>query len=100
MFSGTVVGEVWATKKVESLRGLKLLLVQPDFLPTSPGPSKDLVVAADAVGAGIGERVIVAYGHGARNALAMGEDIAIEAAIIGIIDNVEMESSYEKHTTP
>ena len=92
MFSGKVVGEVWATKKVPTLSGLRLLLIEPDGLDFGPPSStKDLVVAADPLGAGIGERVIIAYGHAARNAIGWGETLAIEAAVIGIVDDVEME---------
>lgn len=92
MFSGKVVGEVWATKKDPTLSGLRFLLIEPDGLASAtPSGTKDLVVAADPLGAGIGERVIIAYGHAARNALGWGETIAIEAAVIGIVDDVEME---------
>ena len=45
----TVIGHVWATKKEETLAGSKLMIVRPDV----GGPS---YVAADTVGAGIGER--------------------------------------------
>ena len=96
MFSGTVVGEVWASKKVESLVGLRLLLISPDTFPSHSFGEKDLVVAADPLGAGIGERVIVAYGHAARNALGRGEDVAIEACVVGIVDDLECVSPLPK----
>lgn len=53
-----VVGHVWATKKEPSLEGLKLMLVQED---TGSGKAP-IQVAADVVGAGIGERVLVVSG--------------------------------------
>ncbi|RME03644.1 MAG: ethanolamine utilization protein EutN [Planctomycetota bacterium] len=93
MFTGRIVGEIWATKKVPSLQGLRLLLVEPEvYHPPHlrPHSTKDLVVAADVIGAGVGERVIVAYGHGARNALGRGENVAVEAAVVGIVDDVEL----------
>ena len=82
-----VVGHVWATKKEERLEGLKLMLVQND----SPAArQKEIYVAADVVGAGIGERVLVVSGSTARSALGI-YDIPADMAIVGIIDNLVME---------
>ena len=93
MIHGEVVGEIWATVKVASLTGLKLLVVRPagDILlgSTARRPQAD-IVAADLVGAGVGERVIVALGKAARLALGAGENVAIEAAIIGIVDDLHL----------
>ena len=51
-----VVGHVWATKKEESLDGSKLMVVeQTDTY--GEANFKETFVAADVVGAGIGERV-------------------------------------------
>ena len=80
-----VVGHVWATKKEERLEGLKLMLVQEDPLP---GSKKQTHVAADVVGAGIGERVLVVSGSTARSALGRA-DVPSDMAIVGIIDNLE-----------
>jgi len=76
-----VVGHVWATKKEPSLEGLKLMVVQEE-------DSMDSFVAADVVGAGIGERVLVVSGSTARRALGK-DDCAADCAIVGIIDPVE-----------
>src|SRR5687767_5911125 len=70
MFVGKVVGQLWTTKHVPTLEGMKLLLVLPlqrDVVGGRPIPREDLVVVADAtVGAGVGEHVVVAYGRAAR----------------------------------
>ena len=82
-----VVGHVWATKKEENLNGLKLMVVQED------GPDKkkkDVYVAADCVGAGIGEQVLVVSGSTARKAFGR-EDVPADMAIVGIIDTLEVE---------
>ncbi|MCL2195873.1 MAG: EutN/CcmL family microcompartment protein [Oscillospiraceae bacterium] len=76
-----VVGHVWATKKESSLEGLKLMVVESEADSTS-------FVAADVVGAGIGERVLVVSGSTARRALGQ-DDCAADCAIVGIIDPVE-----------
>ena len=91
MFVGKVVGDIWATKKVENLRGFKLLLIEPLKKELEPDdPREQLVVAADNIGAGIGEYVVVAYGRAGRNCLGMGHDIAVEAAVAGIVDKMEL----------
>ncbi|HIZ93872.1 MAG TPA: EutN/CcmL family microcompartment protein [Candidatus Flavonifractor avicola] len=81
-----VIGHVWATKKEASLSGLKLMVVQeltPDYQPTD-----HTFVAADVVGAGIGERVLTVSGSTARRAFGK-EELSTDAAIVGIIDSVE-----------
>lgn len=83
---GQVVGYVVATRKDERLVGSKLLITQP-IRPdgSEAGPA---FIAVDTVGAGIGERVIVAVGSIA--AKAMQQDGApVDAAIIGIVDSVD-----------
>ena len=87
MFIGVVIGNVWATKKEEALNGMKLMVVQR----IDPADSKrhESIVAADCVGAGIGEQVLVVTGSSARMALA-SPDIPMDAAIVGILDEVEI----------
>jgi ethanolamine utilization protein EutN len=89
MFTGRVIGEIWATRRHPTLEGFKLLLVEPYEVATrTPGGRKQgLVVAADAVDAGVGDEVIVAYGRAGRTALGGNHDIAIEAAIVGVVDD-------------
>jgi len=79
-----VIGHVWATKKEPNLEGLKLMVVQEDEPKT-----EKTYVAADVVGAGIGERVIVVSGSTARKAFG-NDDIPADMAIVGIIDSVEI----------
>lgn len=82
MIIGRVVGNVWATRKEASLTGVTLLLVE------SMDESKRTIVAADQIGAGIGDRVIVASGSSARRILS-NPDNPIDAAVVGIIDETE-----------
>ena len=80
MTVGTVTGPVWATKKCPALTGQILLSVQADGKK---------FIAADLVGAGEGDRVILAFGAAAR----LGqEQVPVEAAIIAILD--EMRDKY------
>jgi len=82
-----VIGSVWATRKAESVRSLKMLLVRP--LDEDLKPSGKLWVAADVVDAGVGDRVIVAVGRAAR--LAVGDErAAVSAAVIGVVDALDI----------
>ena len=91
MFIGKVVGSLWATRKVENTSGVKFLIIQPYNL--NKAPNTDTIVAADRLGAGEGELVMVAYGRAARIAVE-NEDMSIEAAVIGIIDEYTVEKDY------
>ena len=83
-----VVGNIWATKKDSSMGGAKLMMVkQIDYFSDMEG---DVFVAADIVGAGVGERVLVVSGSTARRALGR-DDVSIDSVIVGIIDSVEVE---------
>ena len=85
----TVVGKVWATQKGRTLEGLRLLVVRPF---TSDGKeSAETMIAADPIGAGIGERVLVVHGRAARHAIGKGHDIGFQTAIVAIIDSMELE---------
>ena len=84
MMIGTVIGNVWATRKEEALNGLKLMVVQRvDVLDSA---LKESFVAVDCVGAGIGERVLVVCGSSARMALR-NREAPVDAAIVGILDS-------------
>jgi ethanolamine utilization protein EutN len=90
MFVGKVVGTLWSTKKTINIQSLRFLIVHP--LNLNKAPNTDIVVAADVLGAGIGEYVMVAYGRAAR--LAVGdENCSIEAAVTGIIDRIDIDPS-------
>jgi ethanolamine utilization protein EutN len=84
-----VVGHIWSTKKEAALEGFKFMLVREKGRETEPP-----FVAADLVGAGVGEEVLVVAGSTARFAAGGGtprNEAPIDAAIVGIIDTVETE---------
>lgn len=89
MLTAKVVGNVWATRKEPSLNGLKLLIVEP-YDPNT-GIKSRAIVAADVVGAGIGELVLVVSGSSARKVLGR-DNIAVDATIVGIIDEIGVEA--------
>ena len=88
MLVGTVLGQVWATQKDPTLEGLRFLVVQPF---TTEGQTAETLIAADPIGAGVGERVLVVFGRAARHAIGRGHDIGFQTAVAAIIDGMELE---------
>ena len=95
MLLGKVVGTVVATRKEPTLEGSKLLLVRG--LDLDAKPTATLVVAVDAVGAGVGEVVLYASGSSARQT-KVTKDRPVDATIMAIVDLVESdgETRYRK----
>ena len=88
MILARVIGQVIATQKEPSHEGKKILLVQALNLQNEP--TGDPFVALDAVDAGIGDRVL-AIQEGFSAMTAVGHtDAPIDAAIIGVVDEVEL----------
>lgn len=90
-----VLGRVVATRKEESIEGLKLLMLGV------AGPDGELtgstVVAVDAVGAGEGEYVLYASGSSARQTVVT-DGKPVDAVIMAIVDSwdIDGEDRYRK----
>ncbi|MFT3835968.1 MAG: EutN/CcmL family microcompartment protein [Myxococcaceae bacterium] len=95
MLLGKVVGTVVSTRKEPTLDGSKLLVVRG--LDLEGKPTSTLVVAVDAVGAGVGEVVLYASGSSARQT-EMTKDRPVDATIMAIVDQLEVggQMKYEK----
>src|SRR6266581_7523548 len=95
MFLARVTGTVVATQKVASMTGHKLLTVEP--LRVEPQQREELVstgrtfVVVDTVGAGQGQMVLIVQGSSAR-LTPETEKLPIDAAIVGIVDTVNVEN--------
>jgi ethanolamine utilization protein EutN len=88
MLIGKVIGDVVATQKALSHEGRKILVVQPLNLDGSD--RGEIVLALDAVGAGIGERVLLSTeGFSAMTAVGRPNS-PIDSAVIGIIDEIDL----------
>lgn len=86
---GKVIDNVWSTRKDEFLVGTKFMIVQlMDNLGEFNG---NIIVAADLIGAGIGEKVLITQGSSARRMEGL-ENTPIDAIIVGIIDEEKEES--------
>ena len=90
MLIGRVVGTVVCTRKEDELKGLKLLLVRNADVEGKANGS--LVVAIDAVGAGVGEVVLYASGSSARQT-RVTKDRPVDATIMAIIDAIEYDGN-------
>jgi ethanolamine utilization protein EutN len=86
MMLGRVVGAVWGAKHAAGLDGAKLLTVE-----SAAGAR---VTAIDRLGAGVGEKVLVAHGTRVRD-LTVGETVALKDVIVAIIDGVDSGESGE-----
>jgi microcompartment protein CcmK/EutM len=92
---GRVVGTVVSTRKDEKIEGLRLYMVQD--LSLGLGGKDAFVVAADSVGAGVGEVVLYASGSSARQTKAT-DGRPIDAVIMAIVDQIDVEGklTYDK----
>jgi microcompartment protein CcmK/EutM len=92
---GRVAGTVVASRKEETLEGLKFLVIKQ--LNVEEAETGGYVVAADAVGAGIGEVVLYASGSSARQT-EMTKDRPCDAVVMAIVDTWEVggEVKYTK----
>jgi len=90
MKTAKVIGNIWATRKDENLNGLKLLIVQPVNL-LDGSPVGDPIVAADIIGAGVGETVIYVSGSSARPATGR-KDVPVDATVVGIVDGQDVDA--------
>ncbi len=95
MLLAKVVGTVVATRKEATLDGLKLLFVRP---VTEDGQETGTpLVAADAVGAGPDEMVLVASGSSARQTRATDKR-PVDAVVMAIVDSWSIggQDKYKK----
>jgi ethanolamine utilization protein EutN len=81
------------TKKSPDLEGVRFLVVHPYDLDKEP--TRNIVVVADRLGAGSGEMVMCAFGKAARSAIG-NQDMAIEAAVVGIVDRVDITDAVSE----
>ncbi|BBB33491.1 ethanolamine utilization protein EutN [Thermotomaculum hydrothermale] len=87
MLIGKVIGSIWATKKLDSFEGKKLLLVQP--FDENLKPENRYIVAVDTVQAGKGD--IIFYATSKEAAIPFKNDnMPADAAIVGIIDGFSL----------
>jgi len=90
MLLAKIVGTVVATRKDPRLESAKLLVARG--MDPQGNPEGTYLVAVDTVDAGFGETVLIVSGSSARMASGL-KDCPVDAAIVGIIDEIEMQGS-------
>jgi ethanolamine utilization protein EutN len=89
MILARVIGEVVSTQKRPQFEGAKLLILQPET--PAGGQTGSALLAIDSVGAGRGELVIAVL-EGRAAGEALGRKLSpVDAAIVGIVDHVDVQ---------
>lgn len=100
MFVAKVTGSLISTQKVAAMKGYKLLIVEPYRI--EPSERKSLAttgrtfVAVDALGAGVGDFVLLTQGSSAR-LTPETKSLPIDAVVVGIVDRVQVEQNCVYH---
>lgn len=92
MFLGRVVGTLVASRKEPTLEGLRFMLVRR--LTIDNEDTAGYVVAADAVGAGVGEVVMVATGSSARQT-RLTDKRPVDGVIMAIVDTWDVDGQVK-----
>ena len=88
MILGRVVGPLVAPQKHRKFEGSKLLLVQP--LGENDSPRGPALLAVDTVGAGVHEKVLLVLDGRAAGDAMQKKAAPVDAAIVGIVDRVDL----------
>jgi carbon dioxide concentrating mechanism protein CcmL len=84
---GKVVGSLVSTQKHESLKGMKLMIVQ--IVDENKEPVGNVEIAVDTISSGVGEYVLLTRGSSARHIFETDIGTAVDCAIVGIVDSFE-----------
>lgn len=94
MFVAKVTGSLVSTQKVETMRGYKLLIVEPYRVEAknrrSLATTGRTFVAVDTLGAGEGDYVLITQGSSAR-LTPETKNLPIDTVIVGIVDRVQVD---------
>lgn len=92
MMIAKVIGTLVSTQKEPTLEGLRFLVCRPVNVDGEPVGST--VVAADGVGAGVGEMILYASGSSARQTVAT-QNRPVDAVVMAIVDNWEVDGKIK-----
>ena len=81
MLTAKIIDNIWSTRKVEALNGMKLMLAEV----IGGANAGERLVAVDTISAGKGNRVIVCMGSSTRRMLK-DDTLSVDAVVVGIID--------------
>ena len=94
MILARVIGNVVATQKNERYQNARVMLCQP--LTLEGAETGATLVALDSVDSGVGDMVlIVQEGWGASTAATKEAGAAIDSAIVGVVDYIDLPAAEE-----
>lgn len=93
MIFGRVHGQAVSTLKVDGIRGVNLLVVQP--LNKKLEPFDSLQVAADVVEAGPGDLCVMVASREAALAMRLETFVPVDLAIVGIVDDLDLRDGFD-----
>jgi microcompartment protein CcmK/EutM len=95
MVLGKVIGTLVASRKEPTLEGLRLLVVRA--CDVDGNATGGIAIAADAVGAGLGEVVLYCAGSSARQT-QVTQSRPVDATIMAIVDQIAVgdDVRYDK----
>lgn len=90
-----VIGNLVSTHKNDTIKGKKILFVQPLDVTLKPFGHEQLAI--DVIGAGIGDIVVIMNeGKSARTVSKADSPIApIDLAVAGIVDSIQANGTYK-----
>lgn len=88
MEQARIIGVVVATEIVDTMKGIRLLVAQPE--DRFGEPQGEPLVVADGLQAGVGQRVQIVYGREACLGLP-GKYSPADAAVVQIVDAFDQE---------
>lgn len=98
MILARVVGNVVATQKNFRYQSARIMLCQ-QITPEGEEMS-NTILALDSVDAGVGDTVlIVQEGWGASTAATGEAGAAIDSAIVGVVDTIDLLADHKERTT-
>ena len=98
MLLARVVGNIWATKKIEVLENRRLLLVQPMDPISGKTHGKTMMAVCDKIDAGVGDVVILMdEGSSAKQVLG-GPARPVRTFVFGIVDQIQKGDKVAKYT--
>ncbi len=85
-----VTGTIVATRKSETLRGKKILIVRPVDLSGSPGGRE--ILALDTADAGTGDTVLVVQEGQAAAQLLRRDDVPVHSIVVAVVDGIDLSA--------
>jgi microcompartment protein CcmK/EutM len=97
MFIAEVIGNVWGTRKHESVSDKRLLLVRP-IDPLTEKPLGDAQMAVEnGIGAGPGSVVLILDEGGSARSVLKDEAAPVRTIVVGIVDSVVAGGKVKKY---